>query len=77
MEVDEKPKEDYTDIGGLDKQIKELVEAVVLPINHKDLFIKIGIKPPKGVLLYGAPGKLFKFILRNWYFLIKKKEKHY
>jgi len=56
MEVDEKPSEDYTDIGGLDKQIKELVEAVVLPINHKDLFIKIGIKPPKGVLLYGAPG---------------------
>lgn len=36
MEIDEKPTEDYTDIGGLDKQIEELREAVVLPITHKD-----------------------------------------
>jgi 26S proteasome regulatory subunit T5 len=45
--VDEKPKEDYSDIGGLDKQITELVEAIVLPIKHKDRFTKLGIKPPK------------------------------
>jgi 26S proteasome regulatory subunit T5 len=51
MEVDEKPTEDYSDIGGLDKQIQELVEAIVLPIQHKDRFTKLGIKPPKGVLL--------------------------
>jgi 26S proteasome regulatory subunit T5 len=56
MEVDEKPAEDYSDIGGLDKQIQELIEAVVLPIQHKDRFLKLGIKPPKGVLLYGPPG---------------------
>lgn len=56
MEVDEKPTEDYSDIGGLDKQIQELVEAIVLPIQHKDRFEKLGIRPPKGVLLYGAPG---------------------
>ncbi|GHP12399.1 26S proteasome regulatory subunit 6A A [Pycnococcus provasolii] len=56
MEVDEKPTEDYSDIGGLDKQIQELVEAVVLPMTHKERFEKIGIKPPKGVLLYGPPG---------------------
>jgi ATP-dependent 26S proteasome regulatory subunit len=56
MEVDEKPTEDYSDIGGLDKQIQELVEAIVLPIKHKDRFIKLGIKPPKGVLMYGPPG---------------------
>eukprot|EP01080_Neovahlkampfia_damariscottae_P004780 gene4780-8366_t len=56
MEVDEKPTEDYDRVGGLDKQIKELTEAVVLPITHKDLFIKVGIQPPKGVLLYGSPG---------------------
>jgi len=56
MEVDEKPKEDYGDIGGLDKQIEELVEAVVLPMTHKERFDKIGIKPPKGVLMYGPPG---------------------
>ena len=48
MEIDERPTEQYNDIGGLDKQIEELVEAVVLPITHKDRFEKIGIKPPKG-----------------------------
>jgi len=56
MEVDEKPKEKYTDIGGLHKQLKELQEAVVLPIIRKELFTAIGITPPKGVLLYGPPG---------------------
>ena len=35
MEVDEKPSEDYSDVGGLDKQIQELVEAIVLPVTHK------------------------------------------
>ncbi|PKU85629.1 26S protease regulatory subunit 6A like [Dendrobium catenatum] len=56
MEVDEKPTEDYSDIGGLEKQIQELVEAIVLPMTHKDRFQKLGIRPPKGVLLYGPPG---------------------
>jgi len=56
MEVDEKPQEDYNDVGGLDKQIEELVEAVVLPILHKERFEAIGIQPPKGVLLHGPPG---------------------
>jgi len=56
MEVDEKPTEDYSDIGGLDKQIQELREAIVLPITHKDRFAALGIKPPKGVLLFGPPG---------------------
>jgi 26S proteasome regulatory subunit T5 len=56
MEVDERPTENYTDIGGLDKQIEELREAVVLPITHKERFDNIGIKPPKGVLMHGPPG---------------------
>lgn len=56
MEVDERPTEDYTDIGGCDKQIQELIEAVVLPMTRKDMFDTIGIKPPKGVLLHGPPG---------------------
>eukprot|EP00741_Cyanophora_paradoxa_P007720 tig00001187_g7469.t1 len=56
MEVDEKPTEEYSDVGGLDKQIQELIEAVVLPMTHKERFDKIGIQPPKGVLLYGPPG---------------------
>lgn len=56
MEVDEKPTEEYSDIGGCDKQIQELVEAVVMPMTHKDMFDTIGIRPPKGVLLHGPPG---------------------
>ncbi|CAM9089892.1 unnamed protein product [Ectocarpus fasciculatus] len=56
MEVDEKPTEDYTDVGGLDKQIQELIEAVVLPMTHAEKFETIGIRAPKGVLLYGPPG---------------------
>ena len=56
MEVDERPTEQYSDIGGLDKQIEELIEAIVLPITHKERFVNIGIQPPKGVLLYGPPG---------------------
>eukprot|EP00382_Lankesteria_abbotti_P002990 CAMPEP_0113849714 /NCGR_PEP_ID=MMETSP0372-20130328/3334_1 /TAXON_ID=340204 /ORGANISM="Lankesteria abbotti" /LENGTH=336 /DNA_ID=CAMNT_0000819635 /DNA_START=36 /DNA_END=1042 /DNA_ORIENTATION=+ /assembly_acc=CAM_ASM_000359 len=56
MEVDERPTEEYSDIGGLDKQIQELVEAIVLPMTHKDRFDAIGVKPPKGVLLHGPPG---------------------
>jgi len=56
MEVDERPTEKYGDIGGLDKQIEELIEAVVLPMTHKDRFENLGVHPPKGVLLYGPPG---------------------
>jgi 26S proteasome regulatory subunit T5 len=56
MEVDERPKEDYGDIGGCDKQIKELIEAIVLPMTHPERFKALGIQPPKGCLLYGAPG---------------------
>uniref|UniRef100_A0A0R0ES83 AAA+ ATPase domain-containing protein n=1 Tax=Glycine max TaxID=3847 RepID=A0A0R0ES83_SOYBN len=56
MEVDEKPTEDYNDIGGLEKQIQEWVETIVLPITHKERFQKFGVGPPKGVLLYGPPG---------------------
>jgi 26S proteasome regulatory subunit T5 len=56
MEVDERPTEEYSDIGGADLQIQELIEAVVLPMTHKDMFDAIGIRPPKGVLLHGPPG---------------------
>ena len=57
MEVDERPTETYTDIGGLEKQIEELVEAIVLPMEQADKFKTIGITPPKGCLMYGPPGK--------------------
>lgn len=52
MEVDEKPTEQYTDVGGLDKQIEELVEAIVWPMKEADRFRKIGIKAPKGTKVW-------------------------
>ena len=51
MEVDERPTEDYTDVGGLDKQIQELIEAVVLPMTQWEKFEAIGIRAPKGTEL--------------------------
>lgn len=48
MELDERPSEDYNEIGGLDKQIEELVEAIVLPMTNPERFKTIGIKAPKG-----------------------------
>jgi len=55
-EIIEKPNITYEDIGGLDEQIKEVRETVELPLTHPELFKKVGIEPPKGVLLIGPPG---------------------
>lgn len=52
----EKPKTTWEDIGGLKEQIREIVEVIELPLKKPELFRKIGITPPKGVLLYGPPG---------------------
>merc|ERR1719433_1582316 len=46
----------YTNIGGLSEQIRELREVIELPLTNPELFQRVGIKPPKGVLLYGPPG---------------------
>ncbi|MCX6691947.1 MAG: proteasome-activating nucleotidase [Methanoregula sp.] len=56
MELVDSPQETYADIGGLEDQITEIKEAVELPLKRPDLFLRIGIDPPKGVLLYGPPG---------------------
>ena len=56
MKVDKAPTETYGDVGGLDNQIREIKEAVELPLTHPELYEEIGIKPPKGVILYGEPG---------------------
>jgi 26S proteasome regulatory subunit T2 len=56
MKVDKAPLETYADIGGLEEQIQEIKEAVELPLAHPELYEDIGIKPPKGVILYGEPG---------------------
>ncbi len=55
-EVIEKPNVTYDDIGGLEKQIREIREAVELPLLRPELYKKVGIEPPKGVLLAGPPG---------------------
>ncbi|MBI2651852.1 AAA family ATPase [Candidatus Woesearchaeota archaeon] len=52
----EKPTIPWEEIGGLDTQIQEIKEVVELPLIKPELFKKIGITPPKGVLLYGEPG---------------------
>jgi len=56
MEVEERPNVTYDQIGGLAEQIREVKETVELPLSKPELFEKIGIEPPKGVLLYGPPG---------------------
>ncbi|GME90018.1 unnamed protein product [Ambrosiozyma monospora] len=55
MKMDKQPTESYADIGGLETQIQEIKEAVELPLTHPELYEEMGIKPPKGVILYGAP----------------------
>ncbi len=46
----------YEDIGGLTEEIRRIREMVELPLKHPELFLRLGIDPPKGVLLYGPPG---------------------
>ena len=52
----ESPNVTWEDIGGLEEIQQELVEAVEWPLKKRDVFTRMGIKPPKGVLMYGAPG---------------------
>merc|ERR1712137_69196 len=56
MKVDKAPLKSYADIGGLEKQIQEIKESVELPLTHPELYEEVGIRPPKGVILYGVPG---------------------
>jgi proteasome regulatory subunit len=55
-EIDNKPIETYKSIGGLTEQLDELRSTIELPMLYPERFSKIGIEPPKGVLLIGAPG---------------------
>ena len=50
------PRVSYEDIGGLDDTIQNLREMVELPMRYPELFQRLGVKPPKGVLLHGSPG---------------------
>lgn len=51
----------YSAIGGLSEQIRELREVIELPLMNPELFLRVGITPPKGCLLYGPPGKFQSF----------------
>src|SRR5438046_9336566 len=59
-EIIEKPPVSYEDVGGLEGQMRELREAVADPLLKPELYRKVGIEPPKGVLLVGprGPGKM-------------------
>ena len=50
------PDVTYEDIGGLTEEVKKIREMVELPLKHPEIFDKLGIEPPKGVLLHGPPG---------------------
>ncbi|MHA2308148.1 MAG: CDC48 family AAA ATPase [Candidatus Heimdallarchaeaceae archaeon] len=66
VQISDKPWEDvkaadvkrmsYEDIGGLSEEISRIREMIELPLRHPELFKRLGIEPPKGVLLHGAPG---------------------
>ncbi|MAH02123.1 AAA family ATPase [Candidatus Woesearchaeota archaeon] len=58
VEVEEElvPEVTYEDIGGLDEEVKKIREMVELPLKHPEIFERLGIEAPKGVLLHGAPG---------------------
>jgi proteasome regulatory subunit len=56
MEIDASPTISYADIGGIDDQVREVREAVEEPLTNPELFEKVGVEPPSGVLLYGPPG---------------------
>ncbi len=56
MEVIERPKTKYSDVGGLKEQLREVREVVELPLKNPELFEELGVEPLKGVLLYGPPG---------------------
>ncbi|PKL64282.1 MAG: peptidase [Methanomicrobiales archaeon HGW-Methanomicrobiales-3] len=56
MELVDKPQETYADIGGLTDVIREVREAVEYPLTNPQIYANVGVEPPKGVLLFGAPG---------------------
>ncbi|MCF7910396.1 CDC48 family AAA ATPase [Candidatus Pacearchaeota archaeon] len=53
---DKIPEITYEDIGGLSEEIKKIREMVEIPLKHPEIFEKLGVEPPKGVLLHGPPG---------------------
>ena len=73
MKLEKAPQETYADIGGLDQQIQEIKESVELPLTHPEYYEEMGIRPPKGVILYGPPGTGWALLC---FFFFKKKSRN-
>ncbi|MBP7120670.1 MAG: proteasome-activating nucleotidase [Methanolinea sp.] len=56
MELEESPDITFDNIGGLEKEIEEVREAVEYPLTKPEIYVRVGVEPPKGILLYGSPG---------------------
>jgi len=56
MELDESPDVTFENIGGLEKEIEEVREAVEYPLTRPEIYERVGVEPPKGILLFGSPG---------------------
>ncbi|MDD1715215.1 MAG: proteasome-activating nucleotidase [Methanoregulaceae archaeon] len=56
MELDESPDVTFENVGGLDKEIEEVREAVEYPLTKPEIYERVGVEPPKGILLFGSPG---------------------
>ncbi|MCK9299615.1 MAG: proteasome-activating nucleotidase [Methanoculleus sp.] len=56
MELDEQPSVTFEQIGGLKEEIEEVREAVEYPLTKPEIYERVGVEPPKGILLYGPPG---------------------
>lgn len=56
---------DFSCIGGLEKHIRVVKETVLFPLMYGDVYAKFNLKPPRGLLFYGPPGKLKRSTVRN------------
>jgi len=56
MELDEQPNVTFAQVGGLKEEIEEVREAVEYPLTKPEIYERVGVEPPKGILLYGPPG---------------------